>query len=714
MALEQLDQKLWVALACPTATLDLDARTLKLLDADGDGRIRAPELIEGTRWAGGLLKNPDDLVGSRGALALAAIKTDTPEGQAIVEAGRALLKQLGRESGAEVSVAEASDAVAALHKSAFNGDGVITDASAGTPALKAALKDLLDSVGAEPDRSGTPGASLTKVEHFFSELAAFAAWTDAGEKDAAVSPLGAGTAAGRELLRKLEVKVDDYFARCGMAAFDTRAAAAMNREEKDLLALAPKSLSLATEEIAAFPLAHIEATRSLPLSTGVNPAWAASMATFSKGVVEPLLGRREALTEADWLQLRSRFAAFDAHQGGKQGAAVEKLGVARARELLAGETRKEFEALIAQDLAVEPLVKTLGSVERLVRLHRDLYRLCQNFVSFREFYGRKDKATFQAGTLYIDQRSCDLVIQVEDAAKHAILAPLARTYLAYCECSRQGKKMTIAAAFTAGDSDNLMVGRNGVFYDRQGKDWDATIIRVVDNPISVRQAFWSPYKKLVRFIEEQVAKRATDANEASNARLTGAAADVGVAVQTGKAAAPNKPLDIGIVAALGVAVGGIAAALGAMMQAFFGLGIWMPLGFVALILAISGPSMAIAWLKLRGRNLAPLLDANGWAMNAPARINIPFGTSLTHLAVLPPNAARELSDPYAEKTQPWGAYAAAAAVLALGIFWWSGNADGFLPENARKGSVMAEKVAPPAAAAKPGESGPATAGPTPP
>ena len=77
-----------------------------------------------------------------------------------------------------------------------------------------------------------------------------------------------------------------------------------------------------------------------------------------------------------------------------------------------------------------------------------------------------------------------------------------------------GEKMTIAAAFTDGDSDNLMVGRNGLFYDRKGQDWDATITKIIENPISIRQAFWAPYKKLVRLIEEQVARRAAAAGAA--------------------------------------------------------------------------------------------------------------------------------------------------------------------------------------------------------
>ena len=51
-----------------------------------------------------------------------------------------------------------------------------------------------------------------------------------------------------------------------------------------------------------------------------------------------------------------------------------------------------------------------------------------------------------------------------------------------------------------------MVGRNGIFYDRKGQDWDATIVRILDHPISIRQAFWSPYKKLIKFINEQLEK----------------------------------------------------------------------------------------------------------------------------------------------------------------------------------------------------------------
>src|SRR5438034_10769230 len=87
-SLDQLDQKLWVALACPTTGLEFDARTLALVDTDQDGRIRAPELIAAAKWAGERLKNPDDLLKSSSSLPLTAINDSTPEGQTLVASAR--------------------------------------------------------------------------------------------------------------------------------------------------------------------------------------------------------------------------------------------------------------------------------------------------------------------------------------------------------------------------------------------------------------------------------------------------------------------------------------------------------------------------------------------------------------------------------------------------------------------------------------------------
>src|SRR5205814_4720266 len=127
-----------------------------------------------------------------------------------------------------------------------------------------------------------------------------------------------------------------------------------------------------------------------------------------------------------------------------------------------------------------------------------------------------------------------------------------------------------------------------------------------------------------------------------------AAASLAAGADKAKPAGPKK-LDTGTVAALGVALGSLATAAGVVFSKFADIPLWkIPFVAAAVMLAISLPSMVIAWLKLRQRNLGPILDANGWAVNARARINIPFGASLTSVAKLPPRAHTDLLDPFAD------------------------------------------------------------------
>lgn len=670
LGIEHLDQKLWVALASPVTGLEFDARTLRLLDADGDGRLRAADLVAAARWLEPLLAHPDDLLKGAAELPLSAIKESSPEGKLVLAAARQVLERRGKGAAASVSVPDADGARDAFDKTPHNGDGVLVPAAAeGDARLRALLEDAIKATGGLPDRSGEQGVNAALVDSFFTAIGEHAAWLDA-------VPPGADLAAADAAVADVESKIDDFFARCRLIAFDPRAEGPLSGDAATYAPFGSRALSATLEEMAGLPLARVTPGASLPLSSGANPAWQARLAALREKA-----GVKDPLTESEWTAAKARLAAHRAWKAAKKGALVESLGADRVRAIAQDASAKAALApLFEKDLAMAGTAAAIESVEKLVRLHRDFARLCNNFVSFRDFYGRRDKAIFQAGTLYIDQRACDLVVRVDDSAKHAALAGLARTYLAYCDCVRAGAKMSIVAAMTAGDSDNLMVGRNGVFYDRQKNDWDATIVRIVDAPISVRQAFWSPYKKLVRFAEEQVAKRASAEDTAATDRLQAAIAGAA----GGKPPVPAPKIDIGIVAALGVAVGGIAAAFGALLQALFGLGIWMPIGFVGLILAVSGPSMLIAWLKLRQRNLGPLLDANGWAVNSRARINVPFGGSLTRLAALPPGSRRDFHDAFAEKKTPWRTYLVIATLTFALVLYMLGKLDPFVPDGARR------------------------------
>ena len=180
-------------------------------------------------------------------------------------------------------------------------------------------------------------------------------------------------------------------------------------------------------------------------------------------------------------------------------------------------------------------------------------------------------------------------------------------------------------------------------------------------------------------IGEQVHKIAANKAAGVESKLAEAAA-AAVKKADVPAAPPPKPapaqqaFDVGkfagIFAAIGLAVGAIGTAIASMVTGLLGLKGWqIPLALLGLLLVISGPAVVMAWFKLRSRNLGPILDANGWAVNARARINIPFGTSLTQLAQLPAGAERALNDPYAEKKSPWKTWLVVAVIL-VAILWW--------------------------------------------
>ncbi len=720
LALPELDQKLWMALAIPSKGIDVEPRTLELLDHDHDGRVRVPDVLDAVAWIGKTWKSADEVLKGGDSLPVESIKDPT-----VLAAALRILADVGQKGAQTISLAQVTGVVDAFAHTQLNGDGIVTPASTEDAALAAVIEDILTAQGGVTDRSGKPGIDQAKADAFFADVDKLAAWIADG---AAHRVLGDGTAAAADALGAVKAKIDDYFARCQLVAYDPRAAAGLNGQEADFTALGAATLTSSSPEIAKLPLAHVEAGKGLPLRGAVNPAWAGALSTFADAAVKPALGKgRETLTPDDYAKVVDKLAGFVAWRAARPatslqranasgvnavgGEAADKLDEARIQALASGDARVKLNELIAADKAREGEYGAIASVEKLLRLQRDFGRVLRNFVNFSDFYSRRD-GTFQHGTLYLDGRAFKLVVPVSDAGKHGQLAGMAATHLIYCDVVRGAARQQIAVAVTNGDADNIFVGRNGVFYDRAGDDWDATITKIIANPISVREAFWSPYKKLVRMVEEQVNKRAAEADARSSAKIEGTASKIATIDQkpAGAAAAtppppadaaaaaatpaPKKGLDIGIIAVISLAIGAVVGAVAGLVAMLVGMGVWMPVGIIALLLAISGPSMLLAWMKLRQRNLGPILDANGWAVNTRARVNVAFGAALTDLRALPKGATQSFDDPFADKKRPWWLYITLATVLVLGGSWYAGKLDKYLPFSWAKSGEVLGKHAP--------------------
>ena len=649
-------------LSCPAKGLEIDDKSLQYMDTDSDGKIRVNDIVATAKWITSAIKNADLLLKGDDHIDIEQLNQEDAYGKKLYNSAKQILANLNKESSV-ISLADTADSAAIFAKTRFNGDGIITELTTNDLDEKAAIAAAITTLGGVADRSGDNGVNAELIEKFYQTLADYAAWQAATVE----APYGADTD------KALDSKVKDYFVRAKLASFSPESTAKLDVQTALIEAISADNLTGKTDEIASYPIARITDKQELDIDAPINPAWAAQFNTLM-AIVKPA---EKAITEASWAAIGTTFATYNAWKAAKKGAEVESLGIDTVKKLLADDKKQALLTLIAQDAALKEEAESIDMVDKFLHVYRDLYRLLRNFVTFHDFYDKSKKvnAIFQNGRLIIDQRECRMCMEVSDMAKHNSSAATSGMYLVYCDCTTKSKlgKITIVATVTVGDIGDLIVGKNAIYYDNKGLVWDAVITKIIDNPISVGQAFWSPYRRMATTIENLISKNAADKDAAMmkdvNAKINAAPATT-AAPAADAAKAPAQPFDIGkfagIFAALGMAVGMIGTALTSIFKGIFALKWWQLIAaFVGIMLVISGPAMVMAWLKLRRRNIAPLLNANGWAVNAASKISIPFGETLTDIAKFP---KLKLKDPYAKKgLAPWKKWCISLLTLAVVI-----------------------------------------------
>lgn len=671
--LRDLDQKLWTALSCPTNGLEFDSTTLRILDGDGDGKIRVQEVIAAAEWLTSIIKDKDSILKGEDSLPLDQFNTENEVGAKLHNSAAQILRNLGLEKDS-ISISDTADSIAIFKNTRFNGDGIITPATAEEDNLKATITNAIDTVGGVQDKSGEAGIDAEILEKFYTACADYSEWKKAAEDNAACLPFNAATDDAYNACEGLNSKIADFFMRCKLVKFNSGCEDTIGVSAEKIGTLADKNLSECADQIAEYPLASPNKEGLLHFNA-INPAWQPAFARLQELVLNQECKSKDSISEKEWLEILAKFEPYAQWKAAVKGTEVEALGLERVREILKEDKKQALLDLIGQDLALKNEADSIDEVDKLLHLYRDFYAFLKNFVSFTDLYSLDTnvKAIFQAGELYIDQRCCRLCVKVDDLGKHADMASLGGMFLLYCNCTSKirPESFNIAAVMTDGGIKNLRVGTNAIFYDREGNDWDATVIKIVDNPISIRQAFWSPYRKFANFISEKINKSASEKENAVMADMQ-AKADAtpltaeGVASTAAEAANKKPPFDIakfaGIFAAIGMALGYIGAFLTKVVDGATA----NPLGFIILLvvimLCISGPSCFIAWSKLRKRNLGPILNANGWAINSVVLINIIFGKTLTSTAKFP---IIKVKDPFVVKTPWWKKVLRWIIVLAI-------------------------------------------------
>ncbi|NRA36812.1 MAG: hypothetical protein HRU15_01620 [Planctomycetes bacterium] len=629
LLLEELPEAHWAVLSCPVKGLDCEQRLLDLLDTDNDGRINGKELKESVVWCAQRVKDIDIFDKKNGEIALDDFSDSAKN---LKDAARLVLDNLGCKDSMVLKMEQIQNRSAIMKNAGTNGDGFITPASVSSD-LNQAVSDILSCVEAQQDRSGDAAINKNSIDEFiklrdasiahFSSAADVMHWAD-NTPDICTA------------IDSISEAVDDWFALAELASFNPQLAQSF--EGHAINVSHPRDRS-------AIDLAHA-AQGIAPISSG-DLQWQ-DIHPHSTGKILRSLRERcfdandQALSHEQWLTLLNHAQSYKQWCDLRDQNPASALGQTRLQEL----TQSILDKLITacdNDLALADEIKAIDDLDRLLLCQEWLLPLCNNFVSLPYLFDHKKRAMFERGTLIMAGREYHLAVHVENRKHHITIANESGLCIVYVKISGGDPRQEyeVAVPITAGMQDSLFVGRRGIFVDIRKKYFEAEIVHVISNPVSMREAIIQPFLRIGKFFSSKIDKWSQSVDSKFEKNVDDVVSEKKpTPVATGQASNISSNLMGGSIAfaALGSSMAFITSKLSEIkpLNILFGLGV--------LVLLILIPTCIIAAIKLRKRNLSALLQASLWAINDRMLLNQSLGRLLSCRPTLPSNAVSESFD----------------------------------------------------------------------
>lgn len=655
-AIDALDPARWAATSVPVADLRCDPAFLEGIDSHSKGRVRVSELVAARDWAFARLADRRGLVRRSDVLSLAAIDTSHDAGKKLRQAAAHVLAQLGTPAADSVSLAQVRQFLASYATTLANGDGVVCPSQLPDPEAAAYVSDVLAVVPGADEVSGAPGVGTAELARFLAGAEEWLAWRRRGDEPA-VRPWGPETDAAAALVDELDPKIEEFFLHCDLARLQGAPAEATKLAD-------PSDPAAIERHLLASPIAAPNADGVLKLDAVSNPAYQERIdALFRTVLPRALGGEPTALTRASWRQAKAVFDGFREWSKARPPEPYEELGPERVQAMLASPVLERVRQFMAQDLAAAPEVQQVKELERLILHQRWLLELANNVVNFSAIYHPEATALVERGSLVIDGRRLDFCVEVKDRAAHKQVAADSLIFLVYASISAgqdEGRApFEVVAPVTSGERGRLRVGKRGIFIDTDGREWDAVIVDIVENPISVREAMVAPFRRAAAFvskkIEDLAGSKLSSAEAVTQAKLgekvetlpdAAPAPAAAPGAPPAPAPAPTQPSAFQNVVLMGsVALAALGSAMAYIVSAVASIS---PLelvgGLVSVVGLIALLSGFLGWLKLRRRDMSFLLEANGWAVNAPMRVTHRAAGLFTRTPAFPRGTRRDLTE----------------------------------------------------------------------
>lgn len=622
-----LDESLWVATSAPIDSLRCDSGFTKYVNADGSGRINTAEIKAAVAWLLDVLQDTSGLGSDADTIDLSAINPSSDYAADLLHSARHVLTCLGAEGTEAISLAQVRLYLDTEREQPLNGDGIIVPDAAGSVELQEYIAYAVDCTGGSEDASGKRGISLDQLNQFVGDVEGYTAWlaegrSAEGDEQSLLFPFGTETAAVHDVYAEHAADVDHFFDLCRTLAFEPRAISGMHCSDAELAELnflVPGDVETCLKQA---PLAKPASGSALPLvGPDVNPLARAWMARFVREVLpRAKVDAGDVLSESDWEKTKSVLRPYDTYVRRRRGERVAKLPPEKLEAYLNASLRDQVHELIRKDEEIAAKLAGIRQVEKLLLYHQNLLRLANNFVSFSQLYAIDERGLFEMGSAVIDGRWLNLAVRVDDIEKHAKAAADSGIFTIYLDVvGRSGaRSFTVAMPATSGAKGNLTVGKRGVFFDIDDREYDAHIVRIISNPISIREALCSPFVRLWGFVLGKIESM----SGASEKDLQKSADQLLAAPPAARGAAGMPGGPAGLLVGLSVSAAAVGSSFAFITKTFSNL---LPrqalMGLLGAAVCVGIPVALTAIMKLRNQDVSALLEGSGWAINARMRLS---------------------------------------------------------------------------------------------
>jgi len=404
------------------------------------------------------------------------------------------------------------------------------------------------------------------------------------------------------------------------------------------------------------------------------------IAIFRTQVVVPIMGEgTTTLTEAQWRDILAKFAPYQAWLKAKPATAVEPLGVDKIRAYLnacisgtPGCPYAIIRVLIDNDRSVAGGIQQLQNLEKLLLYHQWLFTFVNNYVSFTKLFNLESRAMFEMGTLVLEGREFSFNVRVGDRRAHSDLARNGGMYLLYLQITGSDPakdNFEVAVPVTRGSARNFHVGKRGIFYTLTGKELDAQIVQIVENPISFWESMKDPFRRVWALITRRFEQIAASIQKETETAIGATGVSVERSIQmglrqavppAGQTAVSPAPVTVheparpsgtlrDIMIGAGFLTAGLSTAFKLLTDSARQLSNMQTLTtlliIITIFLAVTVLATALnACKNLRRRDLGIILQASGWAVNGRMRLIKPMSRFFSRRVRIPRTARKHRKD----------------------------------------------------------------------